>query len=109
MFFPASNIILASHSTDDFDVHRPAERAAQEDGVPVYNYVSSVQNRLTWDSFMYMTSKWGVRVPSSRSIWIYSLTLCKYKTMHLLLTALLHFLPALFVDAVCIAIGNPFR
>ena len=80
-----------------------------EEGVPVYNYVSSVQNRLTWFSFKDMTAKWGFAMPSNRAFWLYSLTVTRSRAMYLLLVALLHFLPALLVDAICFAIGNPFR
>lgn len=77
--------------------------------MPVYNYVSSVENRLDWKTFMHLTSKWGQETPSGQAIWIYSLVLCDWRVTHLLLTALLHFLPALFVDLACICIGSPFR
>ena len=87
----------------------PEARREVEDGVPVYNYVSSVQNRLTWWSFTELTSKWGRVTPSNRAVWSYSLTFTKSRTMYLLLVALLHFLPALLVDVVCFVIGNPFR
>ena len=86
----------------------PEERSAQG-GVTVYNYVSSVENPLVWGKFMELTRKWGLQFPSNQAVWAISLTLCRNRMHHLLLTALLHFLPALFVDAACFAIGSRFR
>lgn len=87
----------------------PEQRAVQADGVPIYNYVSSVQNPLDWRTFMSLTSKWGLQMPPARAVWSYSLVLCDWWITHMFLTLITHFLPALIVDAVCILIGSPFR
>lgn len=103
------HLCSATSVTDALNACSPEARREVEDGVPVYNYVSSVRNRLTWWSFEELTSKWGRLTPSNRAIWYYSLTFTKSRAMYLLLVALVHFLPALLVDAVCFVIGNPFR
>lgn len=87
----------------------PEERAAEVDGVPIYNYISSTDNPLTWDLFMQHTSYYGDRMPVNQAVWIYCLSLVPGRWAYLFLTGLLHFLPALLVDIVCIAIGNKFR
>lgn len=84
-------------------------RDAQPGKIPVYNYVSSVENKLTWGTFMALTSKWGWVTPVKQAIYVYSLILCDWKITHLILTGLLHFLPALFVDLACIISGSKFR
>ncbi|KAE8741530.1 hypothetical protein FOCC_FOCC012914 [Frankliniella occidentalis] len=88
---------------------RPEERAAEVDGVPIYNYISSTDNPLTWDLFMQHTSYYGDRMPVNQAVWIYCLSLVPGRWAYLFLIGLLHFLPALLVDIVCVAIGNKFR
>ncbi|XP_034248660.1 fatty acyl-CoA reductase wat-like [Thrips palmi] len=84
-------------------------RSSQPGKVPIYNYVSSVENRLTWGTFMALTSKWGWITPAQQAIYPYSLILCDWRITHTILTYLLHFLPALFVDIVCMLTGSKFR
>jgi len=81
-------------------------RAQTEDQIPVYNYVSSEQKPLTWDQFMDMTSRYGMEVPSMRSMWYYSLTLNKHRPVHLLYLLFLHFIPAAIVDGAALLLGR---
>jgi fatty acyl-CoA reductase len=72
----------------------------------VYNYVSSVQKPLTWDQFMDKGSRCGKQVPPIRTIWCYSLTLNKHRSLHFLYVLLLHFLPAIIADGFAALLGK---
>lgn len=39
------------------------------DNIPIYNYVSSVQNRLNWGEFTHLNLKYGFQYPFSSAIW----------------------------------------
>ncbi|KAK3917608.1 Fatty acyl-CoA reductase wat [Frankliniella fusca] len=103
----ACNALLAA--AWETAIMTPEERAAEPDGLPIYNYVSSVDNPVTWNDFMSHTSSVGERYPVQQAVWIWCLTLCPSKLPYLFLVALLHFLPAIIVDIVCFAIGSKFR
>ncbi|KAJ3651264.1 hypothetical protein Zmor_017314 [Zophobas morio] len=66
--------------------------------IPIYNYVSSRENRENWESFMFKCKKWGIGLPTTRCVWCYSLTLNKNYFVHFLYTVFLHLLPALVMD-----------
>jgi len=71
-------------------------------GVRVYNYVSSKEKPITWGEFMANSARNGVAMPPTKSMWVYSLTLHKSRSMYLLYVLFLHFLPALVADTICI-------
>jgi fatty acyl-CoA reductase len=75
----------------------------------VYNYVSSVQKPITWDEYMDKASRHGVHVPTIRTVWCYSLTLNKYRFLHILYALLLHFLPAIIIDGFATLLGKEPR
>jgi len=81
-------------------------RAQSEDEIRVYNYVSSVQKPLSWDQFMDMGSRYGMEVPSMRTIWYYSLTLNKRRYVHLVFLLFLHFIPAIIIDGTALLLGK---
>ncbi|KDR07123.1 fatty acyl-CoA reductase wat-like [Zootermopsis nevadensis] len=81
-------------------------RAHTADEIPLYNYVSSVQKPLTWGQFMDKVSRYGIHVPTVRTVWCYSFTLNKHRSLHLMYVLFLHFLPAFIIDGVTMLFGN---
>ncbi|CAG2061637.1 unnamed protein product [Timema podura] len=77
-------------------------KLGDSEGIPIYNYVSSAQNPIQWHDFVDMAKNHGKDVPSSKAIWYYSFTMTKYKVLYVILSFLLHTLPALLVDTVTI-------
>nr|CAD7571747.1 unnamed protein product [Timema californicum] len=52
--------------------------------------------------FVEMAGNHGMDIPCSKAIWYYSVTMTKYKVLYIILSFLLHTLPALLVDTVTI-------
>lgn len=77
--------------------------------VPIYNYVSTKDNSLSWDRFMYLCSANGLRFPSIKSMWYYSLMLNKYWLVHWICVLFLHLLPGALTDLVLVITGNKPR
>ncbi|XP_044735250.1 fatty acyl-CoA reductase wat-like [Chrysoperla carnea] len=71
-----------------------------EDVVPVFNYVSGTDNRITWRDVMKFTEEVGPTVPSPKIIWHYWFTLNKHRSLHIIYTYLLHYLPAIMIDFI---------
>lgn len=67
---------------------------------PIYNVVSSVEAPLTWKQMMDSNKKYGLNFPVKKSVWYYSFTLNKYKSVHLLYVFFLHLIPALLIDSI---------
>ncbi|XP_021941668.1 fatty acyl-CoA reductase wat-like, partial [Zootermopsis nevadensis] len=76
-----------------------------DDDIPILNYVSSIQNPLTWAQYMKF-NECGKEFPSMRVQWYYCFQLNKYKIMHNLYAIFLHFLPALIVDTAARLVGK---
>lgn len=65
---------------------------------PVYNYVSSQKNPISWKTYCTLATFYGEQVPLMKTAWYYSFTMSSSKTLVTLLTFLYHFLPAAIVD-----------
>jgi fatty acyl-CoA reductase len=72
----------------------------------IYNYVSSAQKPLTWGQFMDKSSRYGVQVPTIRTVWFYSFTLNKHRSLHFIYVIFLHFLPAFIIDGAAMLLGK---
>lgn len=68
-----------------------------EDRIPIFNYVSSTQNPITWGEFMKL-NEYGINYPSFMCIWYYFFTLNKHRFIHNIYVIFLHLLPAVFTD-----------
>ena len=79
------------------------------DEPPVYNYVGSQSNVITWKDYMVINSNFGHSRNLSKAIWHYSLALSPSKFVVMLLQFFLHFIPAFFIDLACIVAGKKFR
>jgi fatty acyl-CoA reductase len=92
-----------------FCVIRPVNKPAQylntgmkttsknEDRIPIFNYVSSTQNPVTWGEFMKL-NEFSINYPSFKCMWYYFFCLNKHKLIHNIYIIFLHLLPALFTD-----------
>ncbi|CAH0404438.1 unnamed protein product [Chilo suppressalis] len=73
---------------------------------PIFNYVSSVENRITWGDFMAQNMARIDRHPFSNAVWYISLTLTKSAFVNNLNKIFLHLMPAALVDGVAICLGR---
>lgn len=68
--------------------------------IPIYNYVSSVENPLTWGQFTDLNIQNGFEYPFSTAIWYISFHMHKTACMNRIYMIFLHFLPALMIDMI---------
>lgn len=73
---------------------------------PIYNYVSSCQNPITWRRFMKLNEYYGKQVPSTSILWYYMLFLNKYLFVHNVCVIFLHMIPAAIVDTLAFLSGR---
>lgn len=74
--------------------------------IPILNFVSSNVKPLTWKEFMAYNELAAPQIPLMLAIWVYCLTLNKYKFMHKLYCVFLHLIPALIVDTFARILGK---
>ncbi|KAK7576523.1 hypothetical protein V9T40_012809 [Parthenolecanium corni] len=77
--------------------------------IQIFNYVSSNAKPLKWKDFMRYNEEAGKDVPSLLAIWVYSLTINKYKFVHQIYCIFLHLLPALIIDTYARIVGKEPR
>ncbi|XP_059061564.1 fatty acyl-CoA reductase wat-like [Achroia grisella] len=73
---------------------------------PVYNYVSSEQNPLTWEKFMKYNEIHGFEVPPFAAVYFYLFHLTPSRFVYTLYCIFLHWIPAYIVDAIAVLIGK---
>ncbi|XP_028177308.1 fatty acyl-CoA reductase wat-like [Ostrinia furnacalis] len=73
---------------------------------PVYNYVSSEQNPLTWEKFMSYTETNGLDVPPSQAVYYYLFKLTASRWLYTMYCFFLHWLPAYIIDGIAMLIGK---
>lgn len=74
--------------------------------IPIYNYVSSVENPLTWGQFTDQNIRNGFDYPFSEAIWYISFHMHKTAFMNRIYMVFLHLLPGLLMDFVIICAGK---
>ncbi|KAI4454871.1 male sterility protein 2-related [Holotrichia oblita] len=74
--------------------------------IVVYNYVASPENVITWSKYMHLCETYGVRTPTMRCLWIYTLVLIRNKFLYTLYAALFHMVPAFFMDLGLTIVGK---
>ena len=72
------------------------------DHIPIYNYVSSVEKPITWENYMALSQANGVKTPTVKAIYYYTLTLNRNYYLNLLYMFFLHLIPALLIDAAMV-------
>lgn len=65
---------------------------------PVYNYVTSPKNPITWTQYTDLGKMHGEQVPLIKTAWYYSFTMSNSKALVTFLTFLYHFVPAAIID-----------
>lgn len=78
------------------------ESEIYSDSVPVFNFVSSKNNPLTWGKYLEESMRSGQELATAKALWCFSITLTNYLPTYYLLIFLLHTLPALIVDIVLV-------
>lgn len=73
---------------------------------PIYNFVSSSTNPLTWGEFSALNKKHGTSVPTTKAIWPIMLRLSSSRYEYLILCFLLHTLPAFIIDSLANLTGK---
>lgn len=73
---------------------------------PVYNYVASKKNPITWQMYTDLGSIYGEKVPLMKTAWYYSFTMSNSKFLVTILTFLYHFMPAAIVDVGLFVCGK---
>jgi fatty acyl-CoA reductase len=79
-----------------------------DDGVAIFNNVSSVQNPVTWEELSSYTEKGNI-YPSLKTVWYYCVCLNKHRIIHKIYVIFLHLLPALLIDTGAMIIGKQPR
>jgi len=110
-----SNAVLACawDIHNQWKEHNNANDVVKDDGLendsfvpPIYNYVSSSSNPLTWGEFMVYNKKYGYQMPSVKAIWPILLRLTKYHFEYIILCFLLHIVPAFVIDSIAKLTGR---
>lgn len=74
--------------------------------MPIYNYVSSVENPLTWGQFTELNIQNGFDYPFSSAIWYLSFHTHKTAFMNRIYMFFLHLLPAMLIDLLSMCVGQ---
>lgn len=78
----------------------------QCDEPPVYNYVASPQNPITWKRYCDLGIEHGRQTPMMRSLWYNQFTMTSSKLLLTILSFLYHTVPAFLMDAALMVSGK---
>ena len=73
---------------------------------PIYNYVTSAKNPITWERYTELGIKHGQKIPLQKSIWYYTFTMSSSKFYVTLLKFFYHIIPALIMDFGLLVTGK---
>ncbi|XP_021938101.1 fatty acyl-CoA reductase wat-like isoform X2 [Zootermopsis nevadensis] len=96
---------LAEHTSENKLPNTDIKTSKNEDKIPIFNYVSSIQNSITWGEFMRLNEV-AIIYPSFKCIWYYCFQLNKHRFIHNIYIIFLHLLPAIFIDTGAKIIGK---
>ncbi|CAH2241915.1 jg12047 [Pararge aegeria aegeria] len=95
-----NGLMVAAHNVhNQYKSSPPAEP-------PIFNFVSSVENRITWGDFTALNMARIDKHPFSNAVWYFSLQLNKSALMNRICILFLHLLPAALVDGLAMCIGK---
>ncbi|CAO1326836.1 unnamed protein product [Diamesa serratosioi] len=80
-----------------------------EPNIPIYNYVSSVENPLSWGQFTYLNVKYGFDYPFTSAIWYRCFHMHKSAAVNNICKFLLHLIPAFLIDTIALCFGQKPR
>ncbi|EFN79578.1 Fatty acyl-CoA reductase 1 [Harpegnathos saltator] len=106
-----ANIIVAAWDTAKrkntlLSIDNTDPNISETKRVPIYNYVSSTQNPVTWKTFMYLIEKHGLNIPPLNAIWYYMLLLIRYRFVYEICTIFLHTIPGAIFDILAVLTGR---
>lgn len=84
-------------------------KIVQQPEIPIYNFCTTTENKLTWGDFTTKTIKYGVCYPTLKSVWYLCYSNNPNKFMHTMSVIFLHYLPAVIIDAFALVIGKKPR
>ncbi|XP_050664686.1 fatty acyl-CoA reductase wat-like [Leptidea sinapis] len=99
--FVVNALIAASYS-----VSQAYNTSVKPQEPPIFNFVSSVENRMTWGDFFNQNMKRVDRQPVSNAVWYISLTLTKSALINRINMIFLHFIPAVILDFLSLCVGR---
>lgn len=76
------------------------------DEPPVYNYVTSVRNPITWRDYCKLSIKHGQKMPLTKSIWHHSFRMSSSRLVVWLMTFFFHIVPAMAMDTGLLLSGR---
>lgn len=94
---------------EEFDPFLGEEQRQKDFSIPVYNYVSTNRNGITWNEYLEMNAATVRNFPLKSAIWSASCTLAKTRVEFLFYSFFLHYLPALLADGFCTLVGTKPR
>ncbi|VEN63880.1 unnamed protein product [Callosobruchus maculatus] len=74
--------------------------------IPVYNFVCTPEQPITWDEFQYLSTKHATQIPTDKIVWRHMLLMVKNRLLYSVLVLLLHTIPAYLADFVIICLGK---
>jgi alcohol-forming fatty acyl-CoA reductase len=105
------NALLAAawDVSEKYQQFSAAKKIANETEVPIYNFVSSIDNPLTWGDFTKFNIKYGFEFPFTSAIWYITFRMHRSATVNKIYTFFLHILPALLIDTLGLCVGQKPR
>jgi fatty acyl-CoA reductase len=83
-------------------------RSGNED-IPIYNFVSSCENPISWGRYIDENIKHSWEVPFEKSVWMVTLTKANVQFLYKIYALFIHLLPALVMDVVLFGLGQKPR
>lgn len=77
--------------------------------IPIYNYVSSVENPLTWGQFTKLNIKNGFKYPFSSAFWYLCFSTHKSAFVNWIYVFFLHVIPAFLFDTISLCLRKKPR
>ncbi|EFA05103.1 fatty acyl-CoA reductase wat isoform X2 [Tribolium castaneum] len=77
--------------------------------IPIYNYVSSVSNSVTWNEYITLNKIHGTKYPLLKALWTIKIAAISDPRLYLLMRIFLHLIPAFFLDFCAIIVGQKPR
>ncbi|RZF48915.1 hypothetical protein LSTR_LSTR003295 [Laodelphax striatellus] len=97
----ATNALIASaYKTGN------SPKVEKGEDIPIYNFVSSTQNPISWKDFIILNQKHGMHWPTIRAVWYYSFTPIGNPFLFLIVNFLLHTLPGYILDFLAVIGGE---
>lgn len=76
------------------------------DEAPIYNFVTSTKNPISWQKYCDLGVLHGVKNPLPKTIWYHTFTMSSSFYLVMLLKFFYHILPALAMDGALLLIGK---